>query len=76
MAEALNALPQSVAAKIQPLFVTVDPARDTPADLKTYTALFNPTLIGLTGSDEQIEHVKKLFKVYGEKQGTGKGLYG
>lgn len=71
IADALNALPAEQANKIQPIFITVDPARDTAAELKPYVALFHPRLVGLTGTEDQIEHVKKLFKVYAQKQGDG-----
>lgn len=43
-----------LANKVQPLFVTVDPARDTPEVLASYTAAFDPRILGLTGSPEQI----------------------
>ena len=52
------------AAKVQPIFITVDPARDTPAVLKQYTAAFDPQLVGLTGSDAEIAAVAKEFGVY------------
>jgi protein SCO1 len=55
------------AAKVQPIFITVDPARDTPQVLKSYVANFHPRLIGLTGSVGEIEAVKKEYAVYGEK---------
>ena len=42
------------AARVQPIFITVDPARDTPAVLRQYVAAFHPRLIGLTGSAEEI----------------------
>lgn len=51
------------AAKVQPIFITVDPRRDTSAVLKPYVAAFHPRLIGLTGTAEQIETVKKDFAV-------------
>jgi protein SCO1 len=51
------------AAKIQPLFVTIDPARDTPAVLTQFTNAFHPRLIGLTGSDAQIAAMAKTFAV-------------
>jgi protein SCO1/2 len=56
------------AAKIQPIFITVDPERDTPQQLKTYVSAFHPRLIGLTGSAETIEQVKKAFVVVASKQ--------
>jgi len=61
------------ANQIAPLFITVDPARDTPAVMKRYTAAFSPRLIGLTGSPEQIAKVTKEYYVYAAKQVTGPG---
>ncbi|HEX8642229.1 MAG TPA: SCO family protein [Allosphingosinicella sp.] len=52
------------AAKVQPLFVTVDPARDTPPVLRDYVAAFHPRLIGLTGSDAEIAQVARAYGVY------------
>ena len=72
MADALKQLPQNQMMKIQPLMITVDPERDIATDMKKYMALFDPRLIGLTGTKAQIEHVEKLYRVYAEKQGTGK----
>lgn len=60
------------AARIQPIFITVDPARDTPATLKTYVAAFHPRLVGLTGPAEEIERVKKTFAVVAAKEGDPK----
>lgn len=62
------------AAMIQPIFVTVDPERDTPAVLKQYVAAFHPQLIGLTGSAEEIARTAKDYGVYytkGEADGAG-----
>ena len=50
--------------KIQPIFISVDPARDTPDVIKSYLANFESSIIGLTGSKEDIEDVKKKFKIY------------
>lgn len=52
------------AAKVQPIFITVDPARDIPAVMKSYVAAFHPRLIGLTGSEAQVAEVAKEFAVY------------
>jgi protein SCO1 len=49
------------AARIQPVFVTVDPARDTPAVVKQFVAAFHPRFIGLTGTPGQIDVVAKLY---------------
>jgi len=56
------------AAKVQPIFITVDPKRDTPAVLKSYVAAFSPRLIGLTGSEAEIAAVAKEYAVYYKTQ--------
>lgn len=48
-------------AQIQPLFVSVDPARDTPAVLNEFTDSFHPRLIGMTGEKEQLDSVTESF---------------
>ena len=65
----------TVAAKIQPLFITVDPERDTPAVLKDYVAAFHPRLVGLTGSPQQIADAAKRYAVYYAKEPTPDGSY-
>ena len=57
------------AARVQPIFITTDPERDTPAVLKEYVAAFHPRLIGLTGSPEEIAEVAKRHGVYFAKRG-------
>jgi len=52
------------AAKVQPLFVTIDPHRDTPEQMKEYATYFHPSLIGLTGSDSEIAQVAKAYRIY------------
>ena len=59
-------------AKISPewlttLFITLDPERDTPEDMKIYTDNFHKSIIGLTGSLEQIQQAAKAYKVYFQK---------
>jgi protein SCO1/2 len=61
------------AAKVQPIFITVDPARDTSAVLKQYVGAFGPRLIGLTGSEAQIAAVAKEFGVYYRRAPQGGG---
>lgn len=62
MAEALARLgPEG--AGIQPLFITVDPARDTPAMMRRYTAAISPRLIGLTGSADAVHAAERAFGV-------------
>lgn len=55
------------AARLQPLFITVDPERDTPAVLREYTAAFHPDVLGLTGSPELVRAAARHFKVHYEK---------
>ncbi len=61
------------AARIQPLFITVDPARDTPAVLKQFVRAFHPRLIGLTGSAAQIAAVAKDYAVFYRKAPAAAG---
>jgi protein SCO1 len=61
------------AAKLHPIFITVDPQRDTPSVVKQYAAAFTPRLIGLTGSQEQIAQVAKEYRVYYAERRTGPG---
>lgn len=64
------------AAKLQPIFITVDPARDTPAALKAFVGNFHPRLIGLTGSAEAIAAVAKGYAVYYRKaEGSAPDAY-
>jgi protein SCO1/2 len=63
MATALGALGLP-ADRIAPLFITVDPARDTPDRLAGYVANFGSRIIGLTGNSEQIAAVAKAYRVY------------
>lgn len=50
------------AAKVQPIFITIDPARDTPEKVGEFAAAFSPRLIGLTGTQAQIDDAVKTFK--------------
>jgi protein SCO1/2 len=64
------------AKRVQTAFITLDPERDTPERLSIYTKAFDPTFIGLTGSAEQLAHVRTMYGVIAEKetsQGTSAG---
>ena len=63
MTAALDAMGPA-AEKIQPVFVSVDPERDTPEVMKAYVANFGPRLIGLTGTPEEIAAMAKAYRVY------------
>jgi protein SCO1/2 len=63
------------AARVQPIFITVDPKRDTPAVLKPYVGAFYPRLIGLTGTQAQIDAVRKEFAIYASERPLEGGGY-
>lgn len=73
MSEALDRLPPELAQKIQPIFVSVDPERDTPEILASYVASFHPRLVGLTGTVEEIEAVKRAWRVFARKSQEKRG---
>lgn len=52
------------AAKVQPLFISVDPARDTPEQLKSYAANFHPSLLALTGTPDALKQAEQEYHVY------------
>jgi cytochrome oxidase Cu insertion factor (SCO1/SenC/PrrC family) len=62
--------------RIVPVFITIDPDRDTPSVLKNYMAAFGPRFVGLTGSQAQITAVEKEYRVYAKKQPLAAGGYG
>tara|TARA_Y100001970_G_scaffold294370_1_gene451970 strand:+ start:71828 stop:72472 length:645 start_codon:yes stop_codon:yes gene_type:complete len=51
-------------SKLATLFITIDPARDTPEQLASYLSIFHPDIIGLTGTQRQIEAAAKEYRVY------------
>ena len=53
--------------KIVPIFITVDPERDTVNKLNDYLKNFHPKIIGLTGTKEQIKNVKSNYKIFSKK---------
>ena len=72
MTQALNQL-GPLSEKLYPLFITVDPERDTPARLKEYAKAFDPRIIYLTGSPDEIAKVLKAWKASRAKIATEKG---
>lgn len=59
------------AAKVQPVFITVDPERDTVEQMKSYVSSFHPSIQALTGTKEEIEPVVKAYRVYSKKVTEG-----
>lgn len=71
---ALDALgPQ--AKEFQPIFITVDPARDKPPVLRDYMKSFDPRIVALTGEPDDIETSAKSFHVYYRPRSLGNGQY-
>jgi protein SCO1/2 len=66
ISEILNKLGPD-AAKVNAVFITVDPERDTPATLKDYLASFNPRLVGVGGDADALAAVAKAYRVYYKK---------
>lgn len=63
------------AQAVTPVFVSVDPERDTPSVLKAYLKSFGPQFVGLTGSPAQVAQVAKAYRVYYAKQTLPGGTY-
>ena len=61
--------------KIKPLFVTLDPKRDTLETLKEYTDFHHKDMIGLTGSNNEIDRIKKIFMIYSQFPNDPSGDY-
>jgi cytochrome oxidase Cu insertion factor (SCO1/SenC/PrrC family) len=59
--------------KIQPVFITIDPERDTPEAMKVYISNFHPRMVGLSGSAEDIAVVAKAYRVYYAKAKQAEG---
>ncbi len=57
--------------EVQPVFITIDPERDTPEAVAEFTDAFHPRMLGLTGSPEEIAAVAKGFRAYFAKAGEG-----
>lgn len=72
VAEALDKLGPK-AARVQPMFITVDPKRDDQAAVRQYAAAFGPAMIGLTGTQAQVEGAARAYRVYFRENRTGPG---
>lgn len=74
MSEALKTLGPD-ADKLKVLFVSVDPERDTPEFLERYLQSFDPRIVGLTGSEQQIADIGREYRVFWRKVPTEDGDY-
>ncbi len=76
LAAAMRKLPDAVQQHTLILFVSVDPDRDTPAQLREYTAAFHPRMIGLTGTHQQLQALTRRYRVtYGHDEPDASGQY-
>lgn len=64
LGEMLDELKSKDGIELQPLFITCDPARDTPAVIKQYLEDFHPSIVGLTGTYDAVKNVCKKYRVY------------
>ena len=69
VAEAIDLVDKWTGVKLQPVFISVDPERDTPALIKRYVQEFHPRMVGLTGDLESIKKTSKSYRVYYSKTG-------
>jgi cytochrome oxidase Cu insertion factor (SCO1/SenC/PrrC family) len=74
ISEAIDLLGDKGAA-VQPVFISVDPERDTPEQLRPYADSFHPRLVALTGSPEQVAQAARAYKVYYNKREQKDGPY-
>jgi protein SCO1/2 len=61
----------AAAERVQVIFVTVDPARDTAPQMHRYLAAFDPTFLGATGDPDELAEVRKAYGVTAEREGDG-----
>jgi cytochrome oxidase Cu insertion factor (SCO1/SenC/PrrC family) len=71
MVQAISLLEPEQAKRVVPIFITVDPARDTVAQMAQYAPLFDPRLVALTGTPDQIKQAAKAYRVYYSKVENG-----
>jgi protein SCO1/2 len=67
MGAALDKMPAADRARIVPIFITVDPDRDTPAIIADYAKAFGPEFVGLSGTQDQITAAERVYRVYAAK---------
>jgi protein SCO1 len=76
MARALSALTPAEQERVQGIFVSVDPERDTLKILKEYAPFFHPRIVGITGTPEQVASVARLYGAsYAKQAPNAEGLY-
>lgn len=76
MTQVLNEMSETELAQVQPIFISVDPARDSPEKLVKYTDYFHESILGVTGTAEDIADVASRYgAVYRKVEGESEGGY-
>jgi protein SCO1/2 len=75
MTQAIDGLPPEQQEQIVPVFVTVDPERDTVQVMRDYVGSFHPRLVGLTGSTAEVGEALRAWRVYAQKAEPKDGSY-
>ncbi len=76
IAEALDQLDTGMHARLRPIFVTVDPERDTPSVMKDYVGAFpGAGIVGLTGTPEQVAAIEAAYRINARRHDAGDGEY-
>ena len=76
IAEALDRLDAGMRPKLQPIFITVDPERDTPAVMKDYVGAFEGAgIVGLSGSQQQVAAIETAYRIHTQRHDDGNGEY-
>lgn len=73
-AEAVDIL-EEMGHEANPVFISVDPARDTPEVMADYVQYLHPRMIGLTGTEEQVKAAASAYRVYYQKQDSKDDFY-
>ena len=76
MGQVLNALTPAEQAGVRGLFISIDPERDTPQRIADYARFFHPSIIGLTGTPDDIERIAKQYLVLYQKAEIGESQAG
>jgi protein SCO1 len=76
MAEALDRLDAGLRVRLQPIFVTVDPERDTPAVMKDYVGAFEgASIVGLSGTQDQVAAIEAAYRIHAQRRNEEGGEY-
>ena len=74
-AEAVTILEEEMGKIVKPVFISIDPERDTPQAMAEFTEIMHPRMLGLTGTPEQVKAASKAYYTYFKKQVDGDPEY-